>query len=77
MKSEGSKPSTTNIRQDYNPGSLSEHAPATTPYPYEKNEHSKIVAAETGEVIRRKNNRIRDGRKRWAVVNAPQQTESK
>lgn len=77
MKSEGSKPDAGNIRQDYNPGTLPEHSPGVTTHPYAHNEHSKVVTAESGEIIRRKNNRVRDNRKRWSVVNAPQQTEAK
>ena len=62
-----------NIRDDYNPGMLAEHSPAETDHPYAANEeHTELVVPASAEVIRRRNNIIRDRRRRWQATLDPQ-----
>ena len=66
--SEGSRICSENIRKDYNPGTLSEHAPAETDHPIAPPDHALRVSA-ANEPLRRKANRKRDNSRRWGVVN--------
>lgn len=62
--------------QENHKGSRSRDLPKNTEVPFAANE-SKLRACGDPEKLRRKNNRVRDNRKRWAVVNSPMGVEDR